>query len=180
MVTPNPSKTDAKTCPACAEIIKGAARICPYCRQHQGVWSVLNPLVGLPLLLLCVMALAVAFLCSFKNITQPEPEFTPFRNDVYVTSSTMHVIAAGTNSTVVVFGSITNRSPVAWKFIEIECRFRDASGQWIDAKTQNSSLTVLAHDEIAFRLETKAAHPPGDYVTHMAKVRYAVNSRRSL
>ena len=169
--------SDTKTCHACAEEIKRAASVCPRCRQWQRKWSVLNPALTFPVCTACFCILGIAFIVAFKRASQPKPDFNKHRHDVFVTSSSIHFGETGSNRNVVVIDTLTNRSAVTWKQIEIDCRFFNSDGEIVDARTAQTSLVVLGNDEIAFRVETKELRPRSDYSRHSAAVRYAVNAR---
>jgi hypothetical protein len=171
------NSSDTKTCHACAEEIKQAAYICPRCRQWQRKWSALNPALTIPIFFACFCILGIAFIVAFNTAFAPKPVFEGFRNDVFVTSSAMHFGTKGSNRIVVVIGTLTNRSAVTWKNIELDCRYFNDAGELIDVRNALTSLVVLGHDEIAFRVETDELRPRSDYAKHQAAVRHAVNGR---
>ncbi len=169
--------TDTKACHACAEEIKREARVCPRCRQWQRKWSFFNPALTFPICFAFVGALIIATLMAAKGAMAPKPTFEAYRDDVFVTSSSMHFGELRSNRTVVVVGTLTNRSPVTWKNLEVDIRFFNSAGEMADAHSQNTRLVVLGHDEIAFRVETKGLRPRSDYAKHEVAVRHAINAK---
>jgi hypothetical protein len=76
-----------------------------------------------------------------------------------------------------VTGILTNQSDIAWKDLEFECRFHDATGNMVDAGHGRSWSTVAAHDDSAFRAIIKPALPQTNYAAHRVTVSNARNAR---
>jgi len=166
-----------KICPACAESIKPAAKICPRCRQWQAIWSIHNPVIPFLGGLACLIVAGLSLFVFFGRIVNPGPDFSPFRDQIAVTGTKLNVQQTEKDRLVVVVGTVTNRSAIAWKDLEFECRFFGVKGDLIDARTHIWRMTILGHDEAAFRADTKAARPLEEYASHQVVVRSARNAK---
>src|SRR6267378_3729589 len=93
-----------KICPLCAETIKAAAKMCPYCRNWQPVikWSLLNN----PRLLQSVASVfwaasifgAIFGLGYFlENLIGPKRDFAPYQSQIVVLSSDVNFRMSGSN-----------------------------------------------------------------------------------
>jgi RNA polymerase subunit RPABC4/transcription elongation factor Spt4 len=56
-----PENEQTKVCPLCAETIKAAAKVCPFCRSKQGRYALWRQelLIGGPATLVIIMAIGV-------------------------------------------------------------------------------------------------------------------------
>lgn len=170
-----------KICPLCAETIKAAAKVCPYCRRWQKKWSLQNPQIGMSIGMTLWTFVSIAFLfvggTFFEKNIWPKEDFATYRNEIGVVNSQFSQRIANSNLWVTVVGTLTNNSDVGWKDVGVEAQFFDRAGKLIDAITVNASdyrgVTILPHGETAFKIEGKAAHPAGDYETNKLNVRWA-------
>jgi len=168
---------ETKTCPACAEQIKRAAKICPRCRQWQRIWSIRSPVIWCSALVAGIVAIGVCLFIFFERIINPGPDFSSFRGQIVVTGSKVRLQQTERDRSAVVVGFVTNQSAFAWKDMEFECRFFDTKGELIDARTHIARMTILGHDETAFRTEIKLIRPLDEYVSHQVVVRSARNAK---
>src|SRR5258708_1281769 len=130
-MTPMTPET-GRMCPFCAEAIKPEARVCPHCRQCLTLWSLRHPVWSLWFTGVPILAIAVVFgllgLAAIDRLN-PEPFYTAALPDsLRVTESRMDWVRSGSEMSIYLTGIITNRSPLAWKHIELECRFFDTNG----------------------------------------------------
>ena len=175
------SETDqTKVCPQCAETIKVAAKVCPYCRYWQKRWSLQNPQVGMAL---CIaVSLAVLSCCGifFDRMFGSKEQFATYRDKISVVASQFSHRVNQSNLMNTVVGTLTNRSSITWKEVGVEAQFLDKSGKEIDAITVKAddyrNVVILSHAEVAFKIEGIAARPESDYDTYKVTVRWAKDS----
>ena len=90
----------------------------------------------------------------------------------------MHYGQTGTGPTISAIGKVQNNSDNSWSSIVIETRFFDKDGKLIDTESREFySMTILPHEEAAFRIRTAADKPPSSYVSHKVFVRSAKDPR---
>jgi hypothetical protein len=164
-----------KVCPLCAETIKAAAKVCPYCRYWQKKWSPRNPqtMQSISAILAAVLIFGsmIGVGYFFDYLMGPKRDFAQYRNQVTVVNSATSFRIANSNLTVSVVGVITNQSMFGWKDIGMEAQFFDANDKLIDAiqaEGEYRGLDVLPHSEAAFKIEGRASHKEQEY--HSTKV----------
>ena len=177
---------ETKTCPLCCEEVRTAAKKCPHCGHWQTKWytTVHHPAfaavaVGVPLLALW----AGASIRLVKLTRQPDPAiFGEYIDDVMVIQSEMYYEESETERTASTVGIVKNKSPLAWKNLELEVQYFDEAGRLIDAACEGcgcgSTGTVLPGGEKAFRIRSNANMAREQYVSHAVFVRSAVEPGR--
>ncbi|MCX6380252.1 MAG: FxLYD domain-containing protein [Armatimonadetes bacterium] len=164
---------DRKSCPECAERIPHAAKKCPFCKSPQGkTWWTKNPVLLAILPGLLYMAFA---LNSLHNTTsKPNYFFSDYVQRVPVTSSEMSLETSEGSRTVTVVGTIRNDTNIPWEHPVIEGQFYDKSGKLIDVVEDfYSSMTLMPHQEQAFRINGEASRPAAAYANHKIFLRHA-------
>lgn len=156
-----------RICPFCAESIPARAKLCPRCRQWLTLRSFRHPLVQgvllpVPLLVLLV-ALISAGIGRFERVFNPRPFYSELPDALQVLEARMNWVETDQGAMLYVTGLLTNRSEVAWRNIEFECRFFDGAGVMIDASHAPGRMTVLPRDDSAFRVAVRAGRPASDY-----------------
>jgi len=172
---------ETKVCPLCAETIKAAAKVCPHCRHPQSKWAFANPKISSSLWAIAGLTVwvivGVFTYQGERKLFGPKEQFTDYHNQVTVVSSDFSFRVSGSNLWVTVVGTLTNRSEIGWKDLGVEAQFFDKSGRLIDAIAASGSdyrdLVILPHGEAAFKIETRAARPEGEYDTCKPTVRWA-------
>jgi predicted nucleic acid-binding Zn ribbon protein len=180
-MTPPPDHNSSRTCPFCAETIKPAAKVCPRCRQWLTLRSIRNPAIaiwvfGLPHLAIYI-CLAVLVLTFLNRIENPRPNYTEYLNSLHVLESHMNWAGTGSDLRLYITGILTNQSAVAWRDIELQCRFFDANGLLIDAAHPRAGLTIQPHDDAAFRAVVTPSRATNDYASFKATVSTARNTK---
>jgi len=145
-----------KVCPLCAETIKAAAKVCPFCRASQRRWPFLT-VHDLIMILTVLFAFAASALLF--HLMDHGRTFSPKRDHLEVLHSWMAVQMTewGTrwSTNVVVEGIMTNGSPYAWKvgdLGELEVRFFGPDGKITDTDTiSGDEFTILPHSHHSFR-----------------------------
>ena len=170
-----------RTCPYCAESIKPEAKVCPRCRQWLTLRSLHNPAItvwiyGLPHLAIWAL-LSMLLLQSLDRFQNPKPNYTTFVHSLQVLESRMNWADTSNGPRIFLTGILTNQSEVAWRDIELECRFLDANGQLVDAAHPHAGLTIQPHDDTAFRAVVSPSHASNDYVSFKLSVSTARNAK---
>ena len=168
-----------KECPYCAEQIRIAAKICPRCRQWQRAFSLRNPASLIIALSLWGLILIAGLVISFRQVFHSGLDFSPYRNNISVVESQMNFGNEDKEPLVYVVTVITNNSDLAWKDVELDARFFNKAGTLIDAQPWREYLTILPHEDTAFRIRMKPSHELADYQSYKVFVRSArdVHSR---
>jgi hypothetical protein len=165
---------ESKVCPLCAETIKAAAKVCPHCRHSQKILSFRNPVFMTTVIFTIYMVLAAFFL---DKLFGPRENFAKYHDEIQVLSSHFSYRVSGSNVYVTVVGTITNRSSIGWKEVEVEAQFFDQSGKLIDVIAASGDgwrgVGLIPHGDAGFKIETKAARREADYSSHKAFVRAA-------
>jgi len=163
-------------CPACAETIKVAAKVCPHCRHPQRWWSVYNPQAVATLWMAVCVAALIALGVFFERMFGHTRNFNEYRDQIAVVESKFSHRMSGTNLLITVVGVLTNRSDFTWKDVGIEAQFFDKQGGLIDVVSRvgdYGGVTLPLHADAGFKIEGKAAHPESDYGSHKVFVRWA-------
>jgi hypothetical protein len=124
------------------------AKKCPYCQRGQNVFSMI---FWYPIL--SIIGFFIPFIiigCIFANMFNKGKDFTPYRNQITISSSELRFGEKQSGETVAVVGTMSNSSPIPWKEIQFEVRFYDSNGKIIDAMQQKVTLmrfpqTAAAH-----------------------------------
>jgi len=131
---------------------------------------------GLPHLVIygtmCVLLLRAA-----ERFENPKPDYTDFVNSVRVIESRMAWGQTTNGPRIFITGLLTNQSPVAWRQLELECRWFDAEGQLVDVIHRPAGLTIQPHDDAAFRTTLDPQRATNDYVSFRLSVSMARNTK---
>jgi len=138
-----------KVCPLCAETIKVAARVCPYCRKVQRSIFFATAHDVLPIV---TALLFVGIVILLLNIFAYGRDFSSSKDKITVLSSQLAIEATHDYTNVVVAGVLTNASDYSWILNRFEVRFFNTDGALIDADSSGSGITILPHAEASFRL----------------------------
>jgi hypothetical protein len=89
----------------------------------------------------------------------------------------MNWAASSNGLHIYITGLLTNQSEVAWRDIELECRFFDSKGLLTDAGHPHVGLTIQPHDDAAFRAVVSANRSTNDYIAFKISVSTARNTK---
>jgi hypothetical protein len=175
------STPERKICRFCAEEIPGAARVCPRCRQWLTLWSARNPAAQAAFASVLVL-LALGGMVWFAQFTMERlqgspPWYLDHPGSLQVLSRQFQWVETKDGPRLIVTGLLTNRSDTAWCAVELECRFRDASGRMVDAANTVARLTVGPHDDSAFRVTVVPGCLRPDYAAVWLNVATARSTR---
>lgn len=177
--TQNPA--ESKVCPYCAERINHRAKLCPRCRQWLTLRSIRNPAVaawvyGIPHLALYGL-LGFFILAKLDAIFNPKPDYSELPNALAIVDSHMNFADTANGLRIYITGILTNRSNVAWRSVEFECRFFDANGGLVDADHPHAGVTIEAHDDTAFRTIVTPSRSTNLYASYRIVVTTARNTK---
>ncbi len=173
----NSDKQENKICRYCAENIPEAARLCPRCRQWLTFRSFRNPAVFFVTIALPVLVMMNLLVYTAGNFMNQPPYYSDSKDSIQILQSNMYWVETSDGSFLFLTGILTNRSHVAWKEPEFECRFFNAKGQMVDAANRTAYLTILPDADSAFRLSIKPALRSNDYSSFRMSISNARNFR---
>lgn len=155
--------------------------MCPRCRQWLTLRSIRNPAIavwvyGFPHLVIYGL-MAMLLLTAINRFQNPRPDYTEFVNSLRVMESHMNWAETSNGPRIYITGILTNQSDIAWRDIELECRFLDTNGVLVDAAHPNVRLTIQPHDDSAFRAVVTPSRPTNDYASFRLSVTTARNTK---
>lgn len=169
---------ETKPCAFCAEPIRVAARICPYCRSLQPRWRLKKQIEAWGTL--AIMLIMACGLIYFLGSTfGPGRDFERFQNQITIISPEMHFSQMTNGNFISTIGQIRNGSPYAWKDLQLEVQYFDKDGRMIDTRTEDRYMEIIpAGATQAFRIRGPADKPESAYSTQKVFVRSAKDSRK--
>ena len=171
-----------KVCAFCAEMIKAAAKICPFCRSKQGRYALWRQelLLGGPAVVLVIIAIGViAWIAPDQDGTGGR-SFAGHRSDLVVLSPTLD--CTGTKPDIWLTGMVTNQGDYPWRIHELEVRFLDERGNLLDVSHPEVKdlFVVQPRQEHGFRVELNRLAFTNNYVIHQVRVQMATDGDRPL
>ena len=164
-----------KVCPLCAETIKAAAKVCPFCRSKQVRHALLRQelLFGVPVLVVIVTAIMVISWFS------PDKKGVGGRSLIVLSTS---LDRTGTKPDIWLTGIVTNRGEYPWRVHELEVRFLDERGNLLDVSHPDVKdlFVVQPRQEHGFRVELNRLVFTNNNVAHQVRVQMATDGNRPL
>jgi hypothetical protein len=164
-----------KVCPLCAETIKAAARVCPYCRKTQRRGFFIN---RFDLLAIVTGLLFSGTMVLIFNMFGSGRSFSPGRDKLEVLNSQLSVESSSVSTNVVMTGILTNRGDHAWKDLGFEVRYLDGSGKIVDVDSGGDYFTVASHGDHSFHVLLGSRRSIPEYAIYQVKVRSATDPGR--
>ncbi len=169
---------ETKTCDLCAESIRVAAKVCPYCRSFQSRWRLKKQIEQWSSLVLLLM-MGFGFMIFIGNIFSPGRNFSEFQNQLTITDAEMHFSQNTNGNFISTVGQIKNSSPYAWKDLQIEVQYYNKNGHMIDTRTEDRySEIISAGSTEAFRIRGPADKTESEYSTQKKFLRSAKDARK--
>jgi len=167
---------ETKPCDYCAEPIRTAARVCPYCRHLQSRWQFKKQLEAWSFLLVFGLMIFGGLYCM-KNAIGPGRDFKQFQSQILISNPEMHFGASTNGNFISTIGQMQNQSPYSWKNIQLEVQYFDKDGRLIDTRMDERYGYVLPAGETqSFRIRGPADKPEAAYITQKVFVRAAKDS----
>jgi hypothetical protein len=144
-----------KVCPLCAETIKAAAKVCPYCRKSQRRWVFMTRYDLSAILVAMLFVEAVFLLCT---ILERKRDFALDREKVQVLNFHFALDKGESETNIIFFGVVTNKSEHAWEVGDYEIRYFDSRGNLVNMDRASSLITVFPHSDSSFRCDLLSSH----------------------
>jgi hypothetical protein len=161
---------DTRVCRLCAETIKAAAKVCPYCRkiQKRGLFFTKYDCLALavPFIFLGTILLLGKMFIRGRS-------FSSSRDNIEVLNSEVAMETSRDYTNVVVVGVLTNKSDHAWQIGEFEVRYLNSSGKAVDVMSGWEGFTVLPHSNHSFRLTFYSRTSIPEHTSRKVSVRSA-------
>lgn len=174
---------DTKVCPLCAETIKAAAKLCPYCRSRQSRFAVLKgELTGALPALVLLIALLLLSQWPFPDETDESSGrgFARHRSELIIVRTTLELIGAKRDYWLT--GYVTNKGTRPWRLHELEARFVDAQGSMVDVQhpefKKSEAFVVQPGREHAFRIQLDSRGHTNTGGLHVVRVQIATDGRK--
>src|ERR1039457_1672886 len=107
-----------KACPLCAETIKAAAKVCPFCCSKQGRYVLWRQelLIAGPAAVLIILAIVAIALFAPDEKGVGGRSFTRHQHDLVISNTSLD--RPGTKPDFWLTGTVTNRGEYAWRIHE--------------------------------------------------------------
>lgn len=170
-----------KVCPLCAETIKVAAKLCPFCQSRQSRFTLLEgEIVGAVVGLILLVALTVLGSRLFPD-EPPDSDFARHRAELPVGRTIVESV--GMKPRFWLTGYVTNTGNRPWRVHEMEVRFLDSQGNLLDVQhpdfNKTQAFVVQPNQEHAFRIQLDSLIPTNSRAVHIVRVQTATDGRRS-
>jgi hypothetical protein len=123
-----------KVCPLCAETIKAAARVCPFCQTRQSRYALLKGQMAGVMMVLIVCS-AAGFAVDWAVSGTDETSFLGhlrYRN--YLSGERVKWVKQGGDNFYSLTGFVTNRDNMPWRIHGFEVRILDRQNRLADAR----------------------------------------------
>lgn len=168
--------SQTKACPLCAETIKAAAKVCPFCQGRQGRFAFWQEQLA-PVISLMLLLVLLGLLCYWALPDVPESgrKFARHREDLRVLRTSLE--REKKKPEFWLAGCVTNAGHFPWRVHELELRFLDAQGNILDVchSALSESFVVPPGGENAFRVRLGELVFTNGGVVHQARVQTATD-----
>lgn len=146
---------DSRVCPFCAETIKAAATICPFCQSRFSMfarWGVggLHAVIGL---LFVLMFVWVEWYFGPDEPTATDRRFARDRDRLHIVRTVWEREGSSGRPEFWLTGYVTNAAPRSWRIHELEVRLLGSRNEIIDVRQASVKPPFVVHPghEHAFR-----------------------------
>ena len=141
-----------KTCPACAEVIKAAAKICPHCRTKQVRFALLRLEAGIAFVVLVLLVEWIVMAVIIAPVGAGEGRsFVGHQSELKIERVSLE--ATGKLVSFHVSGVVTNAGRYPWRIRQLEVRFVGPQGELVEVRhhDMDEPFVVQPAHEAAFR-----------------------------
>ena len=173
-----------KVCPLCAETIKVAAKICPFCRSRQSRFTVLKGELAGAFFVIVVLGGLIALgslLPSDESDSTPSNDFIRHRDELAVVRTTLETIEMPEQFWL--SGFVTNKGVRPWRVLGLEARFLDAQGNMLEVQHREfdkiNAFVVQPNTEHGFRIRLYKIPNSATGVVQSIRVESAMDGRKN-
>jgi hypothetical protein len=148
-----------KVCPLCAETIKVAAKVCPYCRTRQTRFALLKGEIRGFFTVLAVLVVGGLILDRVFFLDKSEQKanlaFVQHKHDLTVGHTEW--VAAEKENAYWLTGFVTNQGAFSWRVHELEVRIMDAQTNMLDVQHvelgKDENFVIQPGQDHAFKIQ---------------------------
>jgi len=147
-----------KVCPLCAETIKAAAKVCPFCRSRQSRFTVLKGELGGAIITITLFAVLIwmsSWLFPDDSDSTSAGDFVRHRSELPVVRTVLE--GAEQQQQFRLSGFVTNKGDRPWRVTGLEVRFLNAQGSLLEVQhrvfDKNNAFVVQPNNEHAFQIK---------------------------
>jgi hypothetical protein len=152
-------KPITKVCPLCAETIKVAAKVCPYCRTRQTRFALLKGEIRGFFTVLAVLVVGGLILDRVFFLDKSEQKanlaFVQHKHDLTVGHTEW--VAAEKENAYWLTGFVTNQGAFSWRVHELEVRIMDAQTNMLDVQHvelgKDENFVIQPGQDHAFKIQ---------------------------
>jgi len=168
--------SQSKTCPRCAETIKAAVKVCPFCQGRQGRFALWQEQLG-PVLSVLLLLVLLGLVCYWvlPDVPASGRNFARHRDDLRVLRASLE--REKKKPEFCLTGYVTNAGHFPWRVHELELRFLDAQSNMLDVchPALSDSFVVPPCGETAFRVRLGELVFTNGGVVHRVRVKRATD-----
>jgi hypothetical protein len=147
-----------KVCPLCAETIKVAAKVCPYCRTRQTRFALLKGEIRGFFTVLAVLVVGGLILDRvFLDKSEQKASFAFVLHKHDLTVGHTEWVAAEKENAYWLTGFVTNQGAFSWRVHELEVRIMDAQTNMLDVQHvelgKDENFVIQPGQDHAFKIQ---------------------------
>jgi hypothetical protein len=176
------SPSETIICPFCAETIKAAAKVCPFCQSKQGRFAFWRQkfLGVIPVIFFVIAAIVILAWFAPESNHPGGRNFTWHRSDLVVMNTSLE--RNGARPDFWLTGVVTNQGKFPWRVCQFEVRFLDERSNLLDVYHPDAegSFVVGSCQESGFRVKLGRPAFTNNSITRQVRVQLAIDGDRPL
>jgi RNA polymerase subunit RPABC4/transcription elongation factor Spt4 len=172
-----------KVCPLCAETIKAAAKVCPFCQSRQGRFTVLKGELAGAFVVIVLLGGLIAlgsWLFPDESDSTSKSNFIRHRDELPAVRTTLET--AEMREQFWLSGFVTNKDGHPWRILGLEVRFLDAQSNLLEVQHREfdkiNAFVVQPNSEHAFRIRLYNVPSSVTGVVQNVRVEFATDGRK--